>query len=188
MARPRLLMLDDGGVGTKPGPLLLAGGRLYTEHTRDVLLWVCWDGMGRRWEPYSISYRHNLLVSPAALRFSADVNATTGRATTSYFASTSFWTVTSLPPASADIIARVTQRGAWCTRGTRRVARRRPLICPLPAALCQNWGFQVHLAAAARPPSSEPHLQRRHRDFCDGARRQPQLLRFGSSSDRREDT
>ena len=49
----------------------------------------------------------------------------------------------SLPPASADTIGRVTQRVAWCTRGTRRVARRRVLICALPAALCQNWGFQV---------------------------------------------
>jgi hypothetical protein len=40
--------------------------------------------MGTRWEPYSISYQHNRLVAPAALRFSAAVNATTGRATTSY--------------------------------------------------------------------------------------------------------
>ena len=78
VARPRLLML--GG----DGPLLLSGGRLYTEHTRDILLWVCWDGMGRRWEPHSVSYQHNLRVAPAALRFDASVNATTGRATTSY--------------------------------------------------------------------------------------------------------
>ena len=71
-------------VAAAAGPLLLSGGRLYTEHTRDILLWVCWDGMGTRWEPYSISYQHNQLVAPAALRFSAAVNATTGRATTSY--------------------------------------------------------------------------------------------------------
>jgi len=53
VARPRLLMLGGDG---QDGPLLLSGGRLYTEHTRDILLWVCWDGMGRRWEPYSVSY------------------------------------------------------------------------------------------------------------------------------------
>jgi hypothetical protein len=35
VCRPRLLMLGDG-----KGPLLLSGGRLYTEKTRDVLLWV----------------------------------------------------------------------------------------------------------------------------------------------------
>ena len=42
------------------------------------------DGMGTHWEPYSISYQHNRLVTPAGLRFSAAVNDTTGRATTSY--------------------------------------------------------------------------------------------------------
>lgn len=110
VARPRLLMLggegggsgEDGntgqagdGVAPSPprkintsasgkGPLLLSGGRLYTEHTRDILLWVCWDGMGVHWDAFSISYEHNHLVSPASLRFSAAVNATTGRATTSY--------------------------------------------------------------------------------------------------------
>ena len=97
VARPRLLLLGGGSgdaaaatggnaaaAAAAAGPLLLSGGRLYTEHTRDILLWVCWDGMGTRWEPYSISYQHNRLVEQAALRFSAAVNATTGRATTSY--------------------------------------------------------------------------------------------------------
>ena len=98
VARPRLLLLGGGSgdaaaatggnaaaaAAAAAGPLLLSGGRLYTEHTRDILLWVCWDGMGTRWEPYSISYQHNRLVAQAALRFSAAVNATTGRATTSY--------------------------------------------------------------------------------------------------------
>jgi hypothetical protein len=67
-----------------PSPLLLSGGRLYTEHTRDILLWVSWDGMGKSWETHSVSYQHNLRVTPAALRFSAAVNETSGRATTSY--------------------------------------------------------------------------------------------------------
>ena len=40
--------------------------------------------MGTAWQAYSISYHHNLGVQPADLRFSAAVNATTGRATTSY--------------------------------------------------------------------------------------------------------
>ena len=104
VARPRLLMLGEGGLGGRnksggveetaettlgagqvaPAPLLLSGGRLYTENTRDILLWVCWDGMGLAWNPFSISYQHNRLVSPSTLRFSADVNATSGRATTSY--------------------------------------------------------------------------------------------------------
>ena len=87
VARPRLLLLGGGGGGgdaTAAGPLLLSGGRLYTEHTRDILLWVSMDGMGTHWEPYSISYQHNRLVTPAGLRFSAAVNDTTGRATTSY--------------------------------------------------------------------------------------------------------
>ena len=119
VARPRLLMLGAG-----KGPLLLSGGRLLTEKTRDILLWVCWDGMGEnrtvpptadrgvkcargigacliptacykgllfaalpageKWDAISISYRHNLLVRPESLRFSLAVNATTGRATTSY--------------------------------------------------------------------------------------------------------
>ena len=78
VARPRMLMLGNG-----KGPLLLSGGRLYTEHTRDILLWVCWDGMGQDWETYSLSYHHNALVKPA-LRFSDAVNSTSGRATTSY--------------------------------------------------------------------------------------------------------
>lgn len=66
------------------GPLLLSGGRLLTERTRDILLWVNWDGMGEVWEPHSISYQHNLRVTPAALQFSSAVNSTSGRATTSY--------------------------------------------------------------------------------------------------------
>jgi hypothetical protein len=78
VARPRMLMLGNG-----KGPLLLSGGRLYTEQTRDILLWVSWDGMGENWETYSLSYHHNSLVKPA-LRFSAAVNSTSGRATTSY--------------------------------------------------------------------------------------------------------
>jgi hypothetical protein len=79
VCRPRLLMLGEGG-----GPLLLSGGRLYTEQTRDILLWVSWDGMGDSWETYSISYQHNRLVQPTTFRFSAAVNSTQGRATTSY--------------------------------------------------------------------------------------------------------
>ena len=78
VARPRMLMLGNG-----KGPLLLSGGRLYTEQTCDILLWVSWDGMGENWETYSLTYRHNSLVKPS-LRFSAAVNSTSGRATTSY--------------------------------------------------------------------------------------------------------
>jgi hypothetical protein len=48
------------------------------------LLWVSWDGMGTEWHAHSLSYQHNLGVSPVDLRFSSAVNATTGRATTSY--------------------------------------------------------------------------------------------------------
>ena len=70
-------------LGNGKGPLLLSGGRLYTEQTRDILLWVSWDGMGENWETYSLSYHHNSLVK-RALRFSAAVNSTSGRATTSY--------------------------------------------------------------------------------------------------------
>jgi len=79
VARPRLLMLGEG-----KGPLLLTGGRLLTEHTRDIYLWVDWDGMGDVWEAFSLSYRHNALVQPEALKFSTAVNSTQGRATTSY--------------------------------------------------------------------------------------------------------
>jgi hypothetical protein len=78
LSRPRLLLLSPNG------PLLLSGGRLYTEGTRDILLWVSWDGMGTEWHAHSLSYQHNLGVSPVDLRFSSAVNATTGRATTSY--------------------------------------------------------------------------------------------------------
>jgi hypothetical protein len=79
VARPRLLMLGHG-----KGPLLMSGGRLLTEHTRDILLWISWDGTGRDWQTFSLSYQHNALVNDTALRFSAAVNSTAGRATTSY--------------------------------------------------------------------------------------------------------
>jgi hypothetical protein len=65
------------------GPLFLSGGRLLTEKTRDIFLWVSWDGMGTTWHPFSLSYEHNMRVPPS-LAFSAAVNSTSGRATTSY--------------------------------------------------------------------------------------------------------
>ena len=59
-------------------------GRLFTENTRDILLWVSWDGTALNWQTFSLSYQHNRLVKDTALRFSAAVNSTSGRATTSY--------------------------------------------------------------------------------------------------------
>jgi hypothetical protein len=52
--RPRLLLLDDG-------PLLLTGGRLCVENTKDVLLWISSDGSANNWTTFSLTYQHNLL-------------------------------------------------------------------------------------------------------------------------------
>ena len=58
-ARPRLLVMGD--------TLLLSGGRFRVDgNTSDVLLWVSHDGLGKSWEPYSISYQHNLGVMRGA--------------------------------------------------------------------------------------------------------------------------
>jgi hypothetical protein len=51
--RPKLLLLDDG-------PLLLAGGRLCVENTKDVLLWISADGSANNWTTFSLTYQHNL--------------------------------------------------------------------------------------------------------------------------------
>lgn len=52
--RPKLLLLDDG-------PLMLTGGRLCVENTKDILLWVSFDGTARNWTTFSLTYQHNLL-------------------------------------------------------------------------------------------------------------------------------
>ena len=62
-ARPRLLSLG------KAAPLLLSGGRLCTENTTDLSLWVNADGHGGygagggagAWVKHSLSYWHNRL-------------------------------------------------------------------------------------------------------------------------------
>ena len=65
-ARPRLLSLGKAG---KAAPLLLSGGRLCTENTTDLSLWVNADGHGGygagggggAWVKHSLSYWHNKL-------------------------------------------------------------------------------------------------------------------------------
>jgi hypothetical protein len=68
--RPKLLLLDNG-------PLLLAGGRLCVENTKDVLLWISFDGWAHNWTAFSLTYHHNRLWSGDA-RFLFDdlVNST----------------------------------------------------------------------------------------------------------------
>ena len=78
-ARPRLLKLSEG-------PLLLSGGRLCVEKTKDLSLWVNDDGLAgahggdprTQWVRYSLSYWHNLLWhGDPALKFTTAVNDTT---------------------------------------------------------------------------------------------------------------
>jgi hypothetical protein len=74
-ARPRLLVLGH--------QLLLSGGRFRVDaNTSDVLLWVSHDGLGVSWEPYSISYQHNLGVMRGArvpaLTSNVNLSNTTG--------------------------------------------------------------------------------------------------------------
>lgn len=52
--RPKLLLLDDGA-------LLLAGGRMCVEQTKDILLWVSADGSADEWASFSLTYQHNRL-------------------------------------------------------------------------------------------------------------------------------
>jgi hypothetical protein len=52
--RPKLLLLDDG-------PLLLTGGRLCVDSTKDILLWVSADGSASDWIQFSLTYQHNQL-------------------------------------------------------------------------------------------------------------------------------
>ena len=68
--RPRLLSLGPGA------PMLLAGGRLCSEKTAGLYLWVNAAGLpGAVWRRYSVSYHHNVLWAGAAsLRFSERVN------------------------------------------------------------------------------------------------------------------
>ena len=86
-ARPRLLKLSHGG------PLLLSGGRLCVEDTKDISLWVNRDGMAgvhggpsrQQWQRYSLSYWHNALwKGDPAYRFTAKVNDTTAAESLSY--------------------------------------------------------------------------------------------------------
>lgn len=50
-----------------------------------MLLWVNDDGMGTTWVEYSLSYWHNMLEATPALKFTSQVNSTSGhRQTTSY--------------------------------------------------------------------------------------------------------
>lgn len=57
-ARPRLLAL--GSV------VVLSGGRHRTHlNTSDVLLWINTDGRGDQWEPFSLSYHHNVGIESA---------------------------------------------------------------------------------------------------------------------------
>eukprot|EP00039_Didymoeca_costata_P022515 m.346874 g.346874 ORF g.346874 m.346874 type:complete len:386 (-) comp30551_c0_seq1:12-1169(-) len=58
--RPRLLPLN--------GSLVLSGGRP-NPISRDVLLWLNGNGDGNDWEPYSVSYWHNKLVSNDSWKF-----------------------------------------------------------------------------------------------------------------------
>eukprot|EP01048_Picozoa_sp_COSAG05_P013428 COSAG05_NODE_1430_length_4910_cov_1.788609_3_plen_69_part_00 len=53
-------------LGHGKGPLLMTGGRLFTENTRDILLWVSWDGTAQNWQTFSLSYQHNRLVKDTA--------------------------------------------------------------------------------------------------------------------------
>ena len=50
--RPKLLLLNAG-------PLLLTGGRLCIENTKDILLWISLDGSARNWTSFSLTYHHN---------------------------------------------------------------------------------------------------------------------------------
>ena len=54
--RPKLLLLNDG-------PLLLTGGRLCVENTKDIRLWVSVDGNAHNFSTFSLSYQHNRLWS-----------------------------------------------------------------------------------------------------------------------------
>jgi hypothetical protein len=54
--RPKLLLLNNG-------PLLLTGGRLCVENTKDILLWISFDGSARNWTTFSLTYQHNRLWS-----------------------------------------------------------------------------------------------------------------------------
>lgn len=80
-ARPRLMRLWSAAAnGTV---LVLAGGRSGPTN-RDVIMWVSSDGIGNRWEAYSVSYWHNVLETNPALRFTPAINASTARESTSY--------------------------------------------------------------------------------------------------------
>eukprot|EP01045_Picozoa_sp_COSAG04_P009832 COSAG04_NODE_584_length_12354_cov_29.554141_4_plen_1028_part_00 len=73
-ARPRLLGVD--------GLVLLSGGRVLTENTVDIRLWVSADG-ANTFMTHSISYQHNRLVSESGQKLSLQANASDGY-TTSY--------------------------------------------------------------------------------------------------------
>ena len=54
-ARPRLLHLDNS--------LMLTGSRVLDSNDSDYYLWLDADGLGSAFEPHSLTYHHNLLVS-----------------------------------------------------------------------------------------------------------------------------
>ena len=79
-ARPRLLSLGKAG---KAAPLLLSGGRLCTENTTDLSLWVNADGHGGygagagagAWVKHSLSYWHNKLwTGDPSYKFDSQIN------------------------------------------------------------------------------------------------------------------
>ena len=68
-ARPRLHKLAGG-------PLLMSGGRLCTENTTDLFLWVSWDGMGDEFERHEITHWHNeLWKGDPSYKFDIGVNS-----------------------------------------------------------------------------------------------------------------
>jgi len=134
-ARPRLMRTQSGAV-------VLSGGRTGPRN-RDVLLWVNQAGDGEEWVEHSITYQHNKLETNSSLWFTAAVNDSTARESTSY---TSLVRTSSesgfliyarhLPPAPDQAFA----MPFTITAGEEAEKKK-----PLPPAWPDSWDSEYHL-------------------------------------------
>eukprot|EP01052_Picozoa_sp_SAG31_P009915 SAG31_NODE_531_length_14413_cov_7.712659_17_plen_688_part_00 len=159
---PTLLLLRRSGTG-RAGPLLLSGGRQNTSfltgnrssHNYDNVLWVSWDGWGTEWETFSLSYRHNLGLSPSAPpshRYTDRTNSTWKQACKAResSAATSLFQV-----GEEDFVVLYPQFFPAEPLGAEPACTTNP-TGNWDGGIGRGWSMRVHVAGFAPPPPPAP--------------------------------